>query len=104
MKGLDRYITGNYGEDQFDPPCEMCGKFEDKCVCPEYPICGEIGNPDCYNEGPVDHDMEVTLEQQIVKQEFEIACIKEQLQDAHHHLDYLKGQKERRDHPENWTF
>lgn len=29
MKGLDSYITGNYGEDQFVSYCEVCGKRYD---------------------------------------------------------------------------
>jgi len=28
--------------------CAVCGSVDDKCVCPECPVCGEVGNPDCY--------------------------------------------------------
>jgi hypothetical protein len=32
-----------------DHPCELCGKLEDDCICPECPKCGEVGRKDCYN-------------------------------------------------------
>jgi hypothetical protein len=28
--------------------CEVCGKHEDKCICPECPVCGDTGNSNCY--------------------------------------------------------
>lgn len=28
--------------------CEVCG-LEDDCICPECPVCGEQGNPACYD-------------------------------------------------------
>ncbi len=28
--------------------CEICGELWDDCICPECPICGEQGKPDCY--------------------------------------------------------
>jgi hypothetical protein len=31
-----------------DYPCEICGEFENTCVCPECPECGSVGDPDCY--------------------------------------------------------
>ena len=31
-------------------PCEMCGKFVHECQCAECPLCGEVGNPECYQE------------------------------------------------------
>ena len=29
-------------------PCEICGEMPDDCICPECPICGSTGDPDCY--------------------------------------------------------
>lgn len=40
------------GDEEF--PCSVCGQWMDDCICPECPVCGEIGNPDCYGD-PV-HD------------------------------------------------
>src|SRR5215467_3097744 len=38
-------------EDQFaDCPCDVCGQFPDDCVCPECPVCGDPGNPGCYEQ------------------------------------------------------
>lgn len=34
--------------DDEDYPCGTCGKFEDKCICPECPECGTVGDPRCY--------------------------------------------------------
>lgn len=42
-----------------DPQCEVCGGTPSKCVCPECPICGDIGNPACYEA----HGLERTEEQ-----------------------------------------
>jgi hypothetical protein len=52
-----------HGED--DRPCEVCGARDlDECVCPQCPICKEVGDPGCYatteNGG---HGMETTEEQ-----------------------------------------
>ena len=33
---------------QVDPPCAVCGNFEDDCICPECPVCKCIGDPSCY--------------------------------------------------------
>lgn len=35
---------------QKDPPCEVCNRDTDRCVCPECPTCGEVGNPACWND------------------------------------------------------
>lgn len=45
----------------FDEPCycELCGLPEEKCICPECPVCGSVGDPDCYKE----HGMVLTQEQ-----------------------------------------
>jgi hypothetical protein len=42
-----------------DLPCDVCGAYDDRCVCPECPACGAIGDPRCY----VEHGMERTEEQ-----------------------------------------
>jgi len=44
---------------QVDPPCAVCGNFEEGCICPECPSCGDIGNPYCYDH----HGMERSAEQ-----------------------------------------
>jgi len=31
-------------------PCEVCGQFEDDCVCPECLVCGGYGDPYCYSD------------------------------------------------------
>lgn len=28
-------------------PCRICGLMPDDCTCPECPVCGEIGSPEC---------------------------------------------------------
>lgn len=43
-----------------DPgPCQVCGKDEDHCICPECPECGTVGDPKCYEN----HGMIRTIEQ-----------------------------------------
>ena len=35
-------------------PCEVCGEYPDNCICPECPICGTNGDPECYkNHGMI---------------------------------------------------
>jgi len=31
-----------------DGPCEVCGKATDDCICPECPVCENIGDITCY--------------------------------------------------------
>lgn len=44
-----------------DPRCEVCGATPDRCVCPECPVCGVVGDPACYAD-PL-HGLERTEEQ-----------------------------------------
>ena len=39
---------GSLPGEEDDRPCDVCGKFEDDCICPECPNCGDVGNPKCY--------------------------------------------------------
>ncbi|MFZ4484804.1 MAG: hypothetical protein ACOYOL_12600 [Chthoniobacterales bacterium] len=32
-----------------DRPCDVCGKDQASCVCPECPECGSQGDPSCYD-------------------------------------------------------
>jgi hypothetical protein len=55
------YPPGCSGPPDDDIICEICLKNVDKgeCVCPECPVCGEYGDPECYLKG----HMEVNDEQ-----------------------------------------
>jgi hypothetical protein len=33
-----------------EEPCEVCGKPIKDCACSECPLCGQIGDLDCYRE------------------------------------------------------
>lgn len=50
-----------------DYPCELCGLFENDCICPECPECKAVGDPDCYKE----HSMTIQQSQKnsLTKQE-----------------------------------
>ena len=37
--------------DYNEGPCDVCGRLEDDCICPECPNCMAIGDPHCYREG-----------------------------------------------------
>ena len=41
-----RMIDEAYG---VEVPCEVCGQWD--CICPECPVCEEVGNPVCYDGG-----------------------------------------------------
>lgn len=34
----------------YDEPdyCQICAQDVDNCICPECPVCGQAGDPDCY--------------------------------------------------------
>jgi hypothetical protein len=34
----------------FDPLCGVCSLPVSSCECPECPVCGEAGNPVCYEK------------------------------------------------------
>ena len=42
------YPPGCSGPPDDDWDCEVCGEPTDNCICPECPVCEDIGNPDCY--------------------------------------------------------
>lgn len=39
-----------------DGPCNVCGQRLDECICPECPLCGDVGDPSCY----IDYDEDIT--------------------------------------------
>lgn len=41
---------------QPDEPCAICEWDPSHCRCPECPVCGVIGNPDCADEHGHDFD------------------------------------------------
>lgn len=42
-----------------EPPCEVCGKELEDCICPSCPQCHSVGEPKCYEQ----HGMVRTQEQ-----------------------------------------
>jgi len=59
-----------------DYPCEVCGETEDNCICPECPVCGEVGNPDCYIEhGMILSDEQKKRQEERDKREYMQACL-----------------------------
>ena len=46
-----------------EPACEVCLADLSDCICPECPVCGDAGNPDCYRTAPDGHGMDRTEEQ-----------------------------------------
>jgi hypothetical protein len=52
------YPAGCSGPPYDDIPelCEVCGLNPDRCTCPECPVCGMVGDPDCQ----ADHGLVVT--------------------------------------------
>jgi hypothetical protein len=46
-----------------DQPCDVCGQYTGVCVCPECPICGSYGDPNCYDHLPGGHGLVRSPEQ-----------------------------------------
>jgi hypothetical protein len=54
---------GTLPGEEDEPPCEVCGKFSEDCICPECPVCGCHGDPKCYRP-EYGHGLVPTQEQQ----------------------------------------
>lgn len=62
IRNFDHYYDP---PDPGDFPCDICGKWEEDCICPECPDCGYHGDPNCYKlriEGG--HGLSRSLEQE----------------------------------------
>lgn len=49
-------MEGNHMSRHHLPPvafdrCEVCAHSVDDCICPECPECGQVGDPNCYEDG-----------------------------------------------------
>ena len=77
-------------------PCEICGREGDSCICPECPVCHDFGNEKCYvrpGRGVMGcHNMMLTKEQLISKQECQIKIAEENLSDERAYLVWLNEQ------------
>ena len=74
---------------QEDPPCEVCGGFDDKCICPECSVCQEFGNPKCY----VEHGLKKTDAQITQREALEEKWAKQQQQEAEMEIEMMKNAK-----------
>ena len=79
------YPPGCSGPPDEPAICEVCnGDVDaDRCICPECPVCGNYGDPDCYEN----HGMVMTFEQ-IKQYMFLEMCWHED------HLAFTKGYAE----------
>jgi uncharacterized paraquat-inducible protein A len=48
--------VSNSDLEQGDWICEICHKHVDNCECPECPVCGDHGNPNCYENHGLKHE------------------------------------------------
>jgi hypothetical protein len=62
------YPPGCSGPPEYPEGCEVCLSSVDDCECPECSICGEQGNPECYEK----HGLDRSLEQKISKVKYEL--------------------------------
>lgn len=87
------------GEDE-DGPCDLCRKSVDDCICAACPVCGAAGMLFCYvSEKRGGHNMVLTVEQVISRQEGELCLRREQhaeeLNTIAEGIDWLKEHPER---------
>jgi hypothetical protein len=79
---------------QVDPPCDVCKRPADDCICDECPECGATGDPQCYMElsphGAENHNMELRIAQHISRAEARIAELEQQLSDERLALSYFQ--------------
>jgi hypothetical protein len=86
-----------------DGPCEVCGaaNFENDCICPECPECGDKGNPCCYESGSKHfHGLLRTKAQLIGMSNMRRAELNDQIQDEALYTEWLMNQPD--DYKEQW--
>lgn len=71
-----------------DPPCEVCYRSSDVCVCPECPTCGVQGDIGCYHK----HGLKFSRAQVIGRQEMRVIVYRDQLQEEEAYLAYLRDE------------
>jgi hypothetical protein len=66
-----------------DQPCAVCAMDVADCCCPECPVCGENGNPQCYetSNGDKRHGLKLNKEQAIARQKAVVYVVKQRVQD-----------------------
>ena len=84
-------VTSAMIDDQCqDVPCDICGGYPDySCVCPECPVCHQIGDPFCYDDTfkpsnmqpHPSHGLRLTAAQRLSKAKYDLEDLKEQIQD-----------------------
>lgn len=84
-------VTDAMIERHFDPgQCECCGRHADDCICPECPVCGQAGNPYCYDHG----HLKPTYEQVLGAQRARIARAQDNLDTEKMYLQWLESHPE----------
>lgn len=61
LSNLPPGVTNSMIDRQSDDHCGCCGRYQDDCICPECTVCGEYGDPRCYQK----HGMVYSREQLI---------------------------------------
>lgn len=59
---------------QGEGTCDVCGLSVDDCICPECPVCGEYGDPRCYEN----HGLVLSDEQRQSKERVEREAAEEE--------------------------
>ncbi len=84
--------------DEPDPPCAVCCRAVDDCVCPECKVCGEVGDQRCYlqpgdKDAPANpHAMKLNKAQVRGREEARVALLQEQIADIGQYLAWLEDQ------------
>jgi hypothetical protein len=64
-----------------DQGCDVCGKLPDDCLCPECPICHEVGRIECYQMNGHWPALVLNKAQILSRIETQIALLKERIAD-----------------------
>lgn len=71
--------------------CTICFKECEECICPECPVCQEVGRLECYStETEANHGLKATKEQLIAYQEAFVAKLKAKLDEEQKSLEWMK--------------
>ena len=82
-----------------DAQCELCGLEAGACECPECPVCGEHGNPNCYEDlwqpgKPPDHGGQLNNKQEIARARMRIDNLRRQIIDEEQFIEYIMKGRE----------
>lgn len=82
--------VSNSDIDPPEQPCEVCGRWSDSCICPECPVCSQVGDHRCYEE----HGLQRTKVQVLGWWERRLDILRQEVFDCELQISHLEDIEE----------